>query len=51
VHILLPPSEKKATEGDGPPLDLASLSFPGLTPARRRERNERGSCTNTLKRS
>ncbi|NDU74079.1 peroxide stress protein YaaA [Actinomadura sp. DSM 109109] len=36
MHILLPPSEKKATEGDGPPLDLASLSFPGLTPARRR---------------
>ncbi|GAA2255949.1 peroxide stress protein YaaA [Actinomadura luteofluorescens] len=36
MHILLPPSEKKATEGDGPPLDLASLSFPGLTPVRRR---------------
>ncbi|MEV3925368.1 YaaA family protein [Actinomadura coerulea] len=36
MHILLPPSEKKATEGDGPPLDLASLSFPGLTPTRRR---------------
>jgi uncharacterized protein len=36
VHILLPPSEKKATEGDGPPLDLASLSFPELTAARRR---------------
>jgi cytoplasmic iron level regulating protein YaaA (DUF328/UPF0246 family) len=36
VHILLPPSEKKATEGDGPPLDLASLSFPELNPTRRR---------------
>ncbi|SNS62254.1 YaaA family protein [Actinomadura mexicana] len=36
MHILLPPSEKKAAEGDGPPLDLASLSFPGLTPVRRR---------------
>lgn len=36
MHILLPPSEKKATEGDGPPLDLASLSFPELTAARKR---------------
>jgi cytoplasmic iron level regulating protein YaaA (DUF328/UPF0246 family) len=36
VHILLPPSKKKATEGDGPPVDLASLSFPGLTPVRER---------------
>ncbi|TDD84769.1 peroxide stress protein YaaA [Actinomadura darangshiensis] len=36
MHILLPPSEKKATDGDGPPLDLASLSFPGLTQARER---------------
>ncbi|WP_141583146.1 YaaA family protein [Actinomadura sp. WMMA1423] len=36
MHILLPPSEKKAAEGDGPPLDLASLSFPGLNPARKR---------------
>ncbi|GAA2126436.1 YaaA family protein [Actinomadura napierensis] len=36
MHILLPPSEKKATEGDGPPLDPASLSFPGLTAARKR---------------
>ncbi|MBT2211004.1 MULTISPECIES: YaaA family protein [Actinomadura] len=36
MHILLPPSEKKAAEGDGPPLDLASLSFPGLNPVRRR---------------
>ena len=35
--ILLPPSEGKtaAAEG-GPPLDLASLSFPVLTPARER---------------
>jgi cytoplasmic iron level regulating protein YaaA (DUF328/UPF0246 family) len=36
VHILLPPSEKKATGGDGPPLDLASLSFPELNPVRKR---------------
>lgn len=36
MHILLPPSEKKAIEGDGPPLDLASLSFPELTAARKR---------------
>ncbi|QXJ20827.1 peroxide stress protein YaaA [Actinomadura graeca] len=36
MHILLPPSEKKAATGDGPPLDLASLSFPGLTPVRKR---------------
>ncbi|MFI0407925.1 YaaA family protein [Actinomadura sp. 3N508] len=36
MHILLPPSEKKATDGDGPPLDLGSLSFPGLNPARER---------------
>ncbi|GAA4242760.1 peroxide stress protein YaaA [Actinomadura meridiana] len=36
MHILLPPSEKKATDGDGPPLDLASLSHPGLTPVRKR---------------
>ncbi|XRQ12837.1 YaaA family protein [Actinomadura welshii] len=34
MHILLPPSEKKAAGGDGPPLDLASLSFPGLNPVR-----------------
>lgn len=34
MHILLPPSEKKAADGDGPPLDLASLSFPRLNPTR-----------------
>lgn len=36
MHFLLPPSEKKATDGDGPPCDLASLSFPGLNPVRGR---------------
>ncbi|GAA0586408.1 YaaA family protein [Actinomadura livida] len=36
MHILLPPSEKKAADGDGPPVDLASLSFPGLNPLRER---------------
>ncbi|MFG2088320.1 MULTISPECIES: YaaA family protein [unclassified Spirillospora] len=36
MHILLPPSEKKAADGDGPPLDLSSLSFPGLNPVRER---------------
>lgn len=34
--ILLPPSEGKATEGDGPSLDLAGLSFPELTRTRKR---------------
>ena len=34
--ILLPPSERKAPGGDGPPLDLAGLSFPGLNPVRER---------------
>lgn len=36
VLILLPPSEGKATGGTGGPLDLAALSFPGLTPVRSR---------------
>lgn len=34
--ILLPPSEGKAVRGDGPPLDLAGLSFPELNPVRER---------------
>ena len=33
--VLLPPSEGKAIGDDGPPLDLAALSFPGLTRTRR----------------
>jgi cytoplasmic iron level regulating protein YaaA (DUF328/UPF0246 family) len=36
VLVLLPPSEGKAAGGDGPPLDLAALSFPALTPVRER---------------
>ena len=36
VLVLLPPSEGKADGGDGPPLDLAALSFPLLTPVRER---------------
>ena len=32
--VLLPPSETKAPRGDGPPLDLAALTAPGLTPVR-----------------
>ena len=36
VLVLLPPSEGKAVGGDGPPLDLDELSFPSLTPVRRR---------------
>jgi cytoplasmic iron level regulating protein YaaA (DUF328/UPF0246 family) len=34
--ILLPPSESKAADGDGPPLDLAALDLPELTATRRR---------------
>jgi cytoplasmic iron level regulating protein YaaA (DUF328/UPF0246 family) len=34
VLVLLPPSETKAGGGDGPPLDLATLSFPDLRPVR-----------------
>jgi cytoplasmic iron level regulating protein YaaA (DUF328/UPF0246 family) len=36
VLILLPPSEGKAEGGRGAPLDLSALSFPALTPTRRR---------------
>lgn len=34
--IVLPPSEGKATAGDGPALDLTTLSFPELNPTRER---------------
>jgi hypothetical protein len=36
VLVLLPPSETKAPEGDGPPLALDGLSYPELTPVRRK---------------
>lgn len=32
--VLLPPSEAKQSPNDGAPLDLSTLSLPGLTPAR-----------------
>jgi cytoplasmic iron level regulating protein YaaA (DUF328/UPF0246 family) len=34
VLVLLPPSETKAPDGDGPPLDLCALTAPELTPVR-----------------
>jgi hypothetical protein len=34
--VLLPPSEGKSARQDGPPLDLARLSFPQLNPQRER---------------
>jgi cytoplasmic iron level regulating protein YaaA (DUF328/UPF0246 family) len=36
VLVVLPPSETKAPGGDGPPLDLDSLSHPELNPVRRK---------------
>jgi hypothetical protein len=36
VLVLLPPSEGKKPGGDGPPVDLESLSWPELTRTRRR---------------
>jgi cytoplasmic iron level regulating protein YaaA (DUF328/UPF0246 family) len=36
VLVLLPPSEGKARGGDGPPVDIAALSWPSLTPTRER---------------
>jgi cytoplasmic iron level regulating protein YaaA (DUF328/UPF0246 family) len=36
VLVLLPPSEGKARGGDGPPVDLAALSWPELIPTRTR---------------
>jgi cytoplasmic iron level regulating protein YaaA (DUF328/UPF0246 family) len=34
VLVLLPPSEGKARGGDGPPVEIANLSWPELTPTR-----------------
>jgi uncharacterized protein len=36
VLVLLPPSETKASGGDGGPLELDALSFPDLNPVRRK---------------
>jgi uncharacterized protein len=36
VLVLLPPSEGKARGGDGPPVDIANLSWPELTATRTR---------------
>ncbi len=36
VLVLLPPSETKALGGEGPPLDLDALSWPDLSPPRRK---------------
>jgi cytoplasmic iron level regulating protein YaaA (DUF328/UPF0246 family) len=36
VLILLPPSEGKASSGDGPPLELGTLTLPRCTPVRER---------------
>ncbi len=36
MFILLPPSETKASGGDGPALDIEALSFPSLNEVRRR---------------